>query len=133
MLKYIKKLYLTAGAGFTAGVLAASPASAGGGTNTFSTIAGHITDSVQNLPGLIAVFSTLMGLLIGVMGVFKIKDHVEDPDKTELKEGAIRLVAGGALLSLPFIYDVITDTVSGGQTVAAPTPLTLKATGTGIG
>lgn len=135
MKNYIKKLYYTAGAAFTTGLIISSTdaLASGGGNNTFSTIAKNITDSIANLPGLIAVFSTLMGLLIGVMGIFKIKDHVEDPDSTELKEGAIRLVAGGALLSLPFIYDVIIDTVSGGAGTGAPANITLKATSTGIG
>lgn len=140
MTKYLKKLYYTAGSAFTAGMLMASTpaaATATAGTtpaagNTISTISDAIVDSVGNVPGLIAVIATLLGLLTGLMGILKIKDHVEKPDQVELKDGAIRLAAGGALLSLPFIYDVITTTIDAGTTASAPTSIELNVAGDGL-
>jgi hypothetical protein len=139
MTKYLKRLYYTAGSAFTAGMLMAStPAAAqeaatgGGGGNTISSISNAIVTSVGDVPGLIAVVAMLLGLLTGLMGILKIKDHVEKPDQVELKEGAIRLAAGGALLSLPFIYDVITTTIDAGTTASAPAAIQLNAAGTGL-
>jgi hypothetical protein len=134
MTKYLKRLYYTAGSAFTAGMLMAStPAAAQGtGSNTISSISNAIVTSVGDVPGLIAVVAMLLGLLTGLMGILKIKDHVEKPDQVELKEGAIRLAAGGALLSLPFIYDVITTTIDAGTTASAPAAIQLNAAGTGL-
>jgi hypothetical protein len=57
----------------------------------------------------------MFGILLGVLGVLKIKDHVENPGQTPLKDGAIRLAAGGALFALPIIYEAMFETVGVGQ------------------
>jgi hypothetical protein len=44
----------------------------------------------------------------------KIKDHVENPGNEPLKNGAIRLAAGGALLALPIIFEAMTETIGDG-------------------
>jgi hypothetical protein len=44
----------------------------------------------------------------------KIKDHVENPSQTPLKDGAIRLLAGGALFAIPIISDAMFNTVGTG-------------------
>ena len=67
------------------------------------------------LPGLISMAAYIMGIVFAIGGILKIKDHVEDPGRTELKSGAIRLVIGGALFALPFIMTVMTASV-GSQT-----------------
>ncbi len=85
-------------------------ASAAGG-NDWSTLAGSITTSLQNIPGLLTAIAYLFGILIGVLGILKIKDHVENPSNTPLKDGAIRLAAGGALFALPMIYEAMFNTV----------------------
>jgi hypothetical protein len=79
--------------------------------NDFSTLAGSITTSLQNIPGLLTAVAYLFGILIGVLGILKIKDHVENPSNTPLKDGAIRLAAGGALFALPMIYEAMFNTV----------------------
>jgi len=45
----------------------------------------------------------------------KIKDHVENPTQTPLKDGAIRLTAGGALFALPILTSSMLGTVDGGD------------------
>ena len=52
--------------------------------------------------------------VIGTLGILKIKDHVENPPGTPLKEGAIRLLTGGALLTMPTMLDVVQTTIDGG-------------------
>jgi len=108
MIKLMKKRSLQMGAAFTAGVmLSSSDAYAG---NNFGSIANSITNSVSSIPGLLTALSYLFGILIGVLGILKIKDHVENPSNTPLKDGAIRLAAGGALFALPIIFESMTNT-----------------------
>lgn len=119
MFKQLNKKSLRLGAAMTAGMLVgSSPAHANGG-NDWSSIAQIIVTSVSDLPGLLTALAYLMGILFGVLGVLKIKDHVENPSQTPLKEGAIRLAAGGALFALPIITEAMTNTITDGTGVAA--------------
>ena len=79
--------------------------------NDFSSIAKNITESIEQVPGMITGLAYMMGLLLGVLGVLKIKDHVENPQQTPLKDGAIRLAAGGGLFALPIIYEAMFVTI----------------------
>ena len=111
MVKLLKRKYLSAGAAFMMGALAAStPAHA----NNFGSIANNITTSIADLPGLLTALSYMFGILLGVLGIMKIKDHVENPSQTPLKDGAIRLAAGGALFALPIIFEAMSETVDAG-------------------
>ena len=123
MLKLRKNTSLPLGAAFTAGVLMSSSSAqaAAAGGNDFSSIATNIQISVSSLPGLLTALAYLFGILIGVLGILKIKDHVENPSNTPLKDGAIRLAAGGALFALPIIYEAMVNTSgnNGATTTAA--------------
>ena len=109
----IKRQYYSVGAAMTMGILASGQAhaAAGGGGNNFGAIAENINDSIADLPGLLTGLSYLFGILLGVLGIMKIKDHVENPTQTPLKDGAIRLAAGGALFALPIIFEAMFETV----------------------
>ena len=122
MFKKTHKTYNKLGALMVAGMVAGMSTSAyaggtgtggggGGGGNNFSSIASNITTSIQNLPGLLTALSYMFGILLGVLGVMKIKDHVENPTQTPLKDGAIRLAAGGALFALPILFEAMFNTV----------------------
>lgn len=112
MFKHAKTTYYRLGAVFTVGMLTSQEASA----NNFGKIAENITVSIENLPGLLTGLAYLFGILLGVLGVLKIKDHVENPTQTPLKDGAIRLCAGGALFALPILYEAMFETVGNDQT-----------------
>ena len=101
-----------------AGMVAGQAGTAHAGNN-FSNIAANITTSISDLPGLLSALSYLFGILLGVLGVMKIKDHVENPTQTPLKDGAIRLAAGGALFALPILFEAMFETVGTGTTVDA--------------
>jgi hypothetical protein len=92
-----------------------------GGDANFSTIASNVIASVSELPGLLSGLAYMFGLLLGVMGVVKIKSHVDNPRQTELKEALIRLGCGGALMALPIVYEAMHVTVgTNGQNATAP-------------
>lgn len=74
-------------------------------------IADNAIASTQQLPGLVSALSYALGLLLGVLGVLKLKDHVENPTQTPLRTGFIRLIAGGALMALPIIYEAARETI----------------------
>ena len=106
--------------GFLAGT---SDAYANNDTN-FGSIAKNITESVSDLPGLLSALAYLFGILLGVLGILKIKDHVENPAQTQLKDGAIRLAAGGALFALPILFESMLNTI--GTTGVNVEPATLN-------
>ena len=118
MIKKMKQRLLAASAasfiGTVAGVESAS-------ANDFTTIVTNMETSVSTLPGLISGISYMMGILLGVLGILKIKDHVENPSSAKLQEGAIRLAAGGGLFALPIVYEAMRNTIGDdGTLVEAP-------------
>lgn len=115
MLKSMKLNYSRMGAVMVAGMVAGNAQEAEA-ANNFSSIATNIAGSIGSLPGLISALSYLFGVLIGVLGVMKIKDHVENPTQTPLKDGAIRLAAGGALFALPILFESMFETIGEGTT-----------------
>lgn len=119
MLKLNKKLNrLTAytSASLVTGLMAGKDAHASGG-NTFTTISKTITEQIGGLPGFITAISYIMGVMFAVLGILKIKDHVENPSNTPLKEGAIRLAVGGGLFTVPLITEAMQNLVGTGTGV----------------
>jgi hypothetical protein len=116
MRKLLNRTTLQVSAAVTVGMMmsadpAHAQAAAGGTGNNFSTIASNVTSSIANLPGLLTGLSYMFGIMLGVLGILKIKDHVENPQQTPLKDGAIRLAAGGGLFALPMVYDAMKTTI----------------------
>ncbi|MAF98289.1 MAG: hypothetical protein CMH26_06615 [Micavibrio sp.] len=97
----------------------------GGEANNFSSIARNISTSLNDIPGLLSALAYLMGVILGILGVLKIKDHVENPTQTPLKDGAVRLAVGGALFALPILFESMMSTV--GNNGAGVDVATLKA------
>ena len=124
-MKRLKNAYYALGAMVTTAALSSTAAIADdgavgdggdvGGGNNFSTITSNIIDSISSLPALVSALSYLMGLILAVLGIIKIKDHVERPEQEKLSHGAIRLLAGGAFLALPMILEAMTNTVGLGE------------------
>lgn len=115
MFKKTKLSYYKLGAAMTTGMLLGSSGSAHAAAgNNFGSIASNITLSTEQLPALLTALAYLFGILLGALGVMKIKDHVENPTQTPLKDGAIRLAAGGALFALPIVLEAMSETIDAG-------------------
>lgn len=84
------------------------------GAADINKVAENFIMSISTLPHLISALGYLGGLFFGIMGVMKLRMHVENPGNAPLPSAAIRLFIGGIMLSLPTLYDVMTDTVGGG-------------------
>lgn len=122
MFKFLRKRSLKLSAAVTVGVMSGAEdalAVGGAGDNDFSDIAENIIDSIASLPGLLTGLSYMLGILLGVLGILKIKDHVENPTQTPLQHGAIRLAAGGGLFALPIVFEAMQETIGDGTTVSA--------------
>lgn len=108
MIKQMNKRTIQMGAALMTGIVMSTTEAH---ANNFSSIASNITKSVSSVPGMLTGLSYMFGILIGVLGILKIKDHVENPNQTPLKDGAIRLAAGGGLFALPIVYEAMLETV----------------------
>jgi hypothetical protein len=87
-----------------------------------SALAMDATNLVDNIKTSSKGFTDLIGMLgyiggsgLAVAGIFKLKQHVDNPGQTPLKDGIVRLAAGGALLSLPMISAVMQGSISEGN------------------
>ncbi|HRQ60531.1 MAG TPA: hypothetical protein PLO23_03305 [Alphaproteobacteria bacterium] len=89
---------------------------AGGGPDAgINMLLGNVVYSIDLIPALITGVAYLLGLLLAYAAIIKIKEHVENPEQTKIHEGIIRLVVGGALFSLPAIYEAMYTTMTGGD------------------
>ncbi len=76
---------------------------------TINGILSTIIESISLFPGLVSAVSYMLGLLAGIAGLLKLKDHVEEPNQTPLKEGVTRFIFGGALFALPSVYSAMRE------------------------
>lgn len=112
MTKLLQRNLMLMGAGlFAVTMVAAGDAHA----NNFSSIGENIITSIAQLPALLSGLAYMFGILLAVLGIMKIKDHVENPGQTPLKDGSIRLAAGGALFAIPIVSEAMTETIGSGQ------------------
>ena len=63
---------------------------------------------------LFSAICYIAGLVLAVWGIFKLKDHVDYPDRTPLSDFVKRFIAGGAFLVAPYMAGVIQGTLLGG-------------------
>lgn len=122
MIKSLNKAYLKAGAAASAAVLANAPGSAMASGQSLTQLSTNMTDEAASVPQLISWVAYLCGAGLGMAGIFKLRQHVDSPAQTPMKDGLIRLGASGALLALPVIMSAMTDFVGGGATATNNLP-----------
>lgn len=69
--------------------------------------------SFEKLPAILNFIAYFTGILFTVIGLFKFKDHVDNPRETKLSEGIKRFVAGGLFLSGPYTMRALYATLYG--------------------
>ncbi|MFP4097780.1 MAG: hypothetical protein ACLFU1_03215 [Alphaproteobacteria bacterium] len=113
MFKKIKSKYYAMGAAITVGTLAGvDDAHADDPVgNNFSEIAENIGGSFGSIPALLAMFAYIAGVIFAIMGVLKIKQHVENPSQTPLKDGVVLLLVGGAFFALPIMLEAMQNSI----------------------
>lgn len=94
-------------------------------------------NSFSGVPGLLSGFSYLCGIILGFMGIMKLKDHVESPNQVQIWDPIKRFIAGGSFLALPTVIMAVYNTISPDgteviSTVGDSNYNTAGVTGTGL-
>jgi hypothetical protein len=110
---------LTAGMLLTEGTNAFANAATTAGSTTFDDVGKNIITASGSLPMMIQTVAYVGGIGLGVAGVFKLKQHVDNPGQTPMKDGLVRLGAGGGLLALPYLTTAMLGSVAGTGTSQA--------------
>ena len=98
-------------AAVTAGVLMGQSTSAIAATANLGGLTTNLHTSSAGIPGFISMIAYICGTGLAVAGIFKLKQHVDNPGQTPMKDGVMRLGAGGALLALPFIVEAMVNSI----------------------
>ncbi len=99
----------------------------------FGQVLSNIVKSIDQVPGFITAIAYLLGLVMGFAGLLKLKEHVEEPTRTMLKAGVIRLIVGGMLFAIPTVYAAIYNAVSeDGEILDAAALVVMTLTSGGI-
>ncbi len=98
----------------TIGMIAGSGDAAYAAT-TFRDMSNNMIAASGGFNNLISVVCWIGGAGLGVAGIFKLKNHVDNPGQTPMKDGLVRLGCGGALLAFPFIQQAMQGSISNGS------------------
>lgn len=79
---------------------------------TFADMSGNIVTASSGFNNLISTVCWIGGAGLGVAGIFKLKQHVDNPGQTPMKDGLVRLGAGGGLLGFPFIQQAMQGSIA---------------------
>ena len=79
------------------------------------TLTNNIVGASSGFQNLISTVCWIGGAGLGVAGIFKLKQHVDNPGQTPMKDGLIRIGCGGGLLAFPFIQSAMQGSISNGS------------------
>ncbi len=100
----------------TLGFIAGSSVEASAATaTTFRDMSTNMTIAAGGFQNLISTVCWIGGSGLGVAGIFKLKQHVDNPGQTPMKDGLIRIACGGGLLAFPFIQTAMQGSISNGS------------------
>lgn len=111
----------------TAAVLAAQSGQALAAPVNLTNVTENITTSTSILPNLVSTVSFIAAAGLGVAGVFKLKQHVDNPAQVTLKDGLARLGAAGGCAAIPFVTAAMYGTISDDATAKINVPVFDKA------
>lgn len=106
----------------TIGMMVASSNDAFASATNWRTMTNNIVTASSGFNNLISTVCWIGGAGLGVAGIFKLKQHVDNPGQTPMKDGLVRLGCGGGLLAFPFIESAMSGSIadsSGGAGINA--------------
>lgn len=108
----------------------------GGADAAYAQTLGNVIENTVNssaeIPFLFAAVAYMIGITLGVLGVIKLYEHVQNPNQVHISEGLKRLLAGGALLALPIVVEAAWRTMND-DNIDAVTLSAFSGQTTGIG
>ena len=113
-MKKVKTTHKLAAAA-TSGMMMASSKGALAGAINANDLVGNIMESSKSFTDMINLLGYIGGSGLAVAGIFKLKQHVDNPGQHPMKDGLMRLAAGGGLLALPFMTRAMQGSVSNGN------------------
>lgn len=99
---------------------------------TLGDVITNTVDSSTQIPSLFAGIAYIIGLTLGVLGIIKLYEHVQNPNQVHISEGLKRLLAGSCLLALPIIIEAAWRTMNDNN-ITAVTYSDFSGATTGIG
>lgn len=99
---------------FTALTVTLSSTDAFAGAAKLSDMINNTTASFGNIPNILSVISYISGLFLSVAGLYKFKEHVDNPSQNPLSAGVKRFIAGGMFLTLPYMMIAVRNSIMGG-------------------
>jgi hypothetical protein len=100
----------------------ASAGMSGGSSCTDGTLGGVICNTISSselVPGVFTGLSYLFGLLLGVVAIFKLREHVESPSQVPIWDPVKRFLAGGSFFALPTLIRATMETLDKGGSIDA--------------
>ncbi len=79
---------------------------------TLGTVIENTVNSSAEIPFLFAAVAYMIGITLGVLGIIKLYEHVQNPNQVHISEGLKRLLAGSCLLALPIILEATWRTMN---------------------
>jgi hypothetical protein len=110
---FIRSLGKLSGLSVIALLATVSPAEAA--PATLGAVLKSVGDSVAGFPTVLAGVAYLAGLYYVVVGIYKFKDHVDNPSQNPISSGIKRFLAGGMLFALPYMTQVVVDSFFNGS------------------
>jgi len=101
-------------AALTAGMLMSEGTDAFASNTTFADVGNNLITASSSLPAMIQTVAYVGGIGLGVAGIFKLKNHVDNPAQAPMKDGLVRLGAGGGLLALPYMTTAMMGSINNG-------------------
>lgn len=99
----------------TIGVIMGSHSEAFANATNFRDMSNNIVRASGGFQNLISTVCWIGGAGLGVAGIFKLKQHVDNPGQTPMKDGLIRIGCGGGLLAFPFIQGAMQGSIADGS------------------
>jgi hypothetical protein len=88
--------------------------------NGVNQLAGNEIMKSHGMSQLFNMFAYVGGVALVVFGIMKLKQHVDHPGDVPMRQGMMRLLAAGMLLSLPFMTAVMQGSVAEKKVAVAP-------------
>jgi hypothetical protein len=73
-----------------------------GSSEKLGDVINNVTNAFGSFPTLISAVIYIAGIFFATAGIFKFKDHVDNPSQHPLSAGVKRFLAGGLLLAAPY-------------------------------
>jgi hypothetical protein len=114
MFKKMKRHLAATGAAYTTGLILSQEALAQDKGQATDDFLGNLVDEVATVPAFITTLTYIVGILLAIAGIYKLKEAVDNPGQNSIQDGFIRLAAGGALIALPTIVSTMGGTFGQG-------------------